>query len=147
MKSNKNIITIIFSILIINVFSKNFRSSYNTIQNEDKLLFKGPKALEMAEKYFGCNDKTRLKGIELDDFNSKETQDGNSIHWSARILLGDYMISELYYTEQAISELTLSSNLIPRGATLLIISALASLPFSPTPAVKTIASTLPSTSI
>ena len=77
--------------------------------NVDKLLFKGPKALDMAEKYFGCNNKTRLKGIELDDFNSKETQDGNSIHWSARILLGDYMISELYYTEQAISEITLAA--------------------------------------
>jgi len=62
----------------------------------------------MAAKYFGCG-KNNLKGVEMDDFNSLETQDGNSIHWSARILLGDYMTSELYYTEQAISEITLAS--------------------------------------
>ena len=29
-------------------------------------------------------------------------------HWSQRILLGDYMISEIYYSEQAISEITLA---------------------------------------
>ena len=74
--------------------------------NVEKLFFKGQKALNMAKKYF---DYRELQGLELDDSNSKETQDGNSIHWSGRILLGDYMISELYYTEQTISEITLAS--------------------------------------
>ena len=64
MKSNKNIIAIIFSILIINVFSKNFRSSYNTIQNEDKLLFVWKHFRHGARgPYIGINPKTHLDFI------------------------------------------------------------------------------------
>ena len=51
-----------------------------------------------------------MDGIELDAINGKElTDNGNTIHWSERILLGDYMIPSLYYIEQSISEITLAS--------------------------------------
>ena len=72
-----------------------------------RLLFIGSRALTIAKAYFNCSNMT---GIEIDDVNGKEVKnDNNSIHWNARILMGDYMIAELYYTEQAISEITLAA--------------------------------------
>ena len=58
----------------------------------------------MAKKYFNCDS---INGIELDDKNVDEPED--TIHWSGRILFGDYMTTDLYYSEQAISEITLAS--------------------------------------
>ena len=74
-------------------------------ENKTKSLIIGDNVVEMARKYFNC---TSMKGVELDITNVGESKDGNSIHWNARILMGDYMISELYYAEQAISEITLA---------------------------------------
>ena len=74
-----------------------------------KYSFIGPKALNIARSYFNC---TSLDGIELDTVSGQETKDKDStktIHWSERILMGDYMIPSLYYIEQAISEITLAS--------------------------------------
>ena len=91
---------------------KNHYITYTeTVQNrmnnvmKEKLFVNGTKTLEIAKKYFGCPE---LKGVELDDFSGNEVKDGNSIHWSERILLGDYMIAELYPMDQAISEITLA---------------------------------------
>ena len=80
----------------------------NTRLNLDEqniISFIGSKAVKKAQEYFNC---PRLQSIELDVLNGKENKDNNSIHWNARILLGDYMIAELYYSEQAISEITLA---------------------------------------
>ena len=71
----------------------------------EKFFAKGPKALKIAQEYFNCSN---LDGIELDDLYNGESDDDNILHWNARILLGDYMISELYYVDQAISEITLA---------------------------------------
>ena len=76
------------------------------IATKIKLFFTGTKALTEARNYF---DYPSLPGIELDESNGKEINDGSSIHWSERILLGDYMTTRLYFTEQAISEITLSA--------------------------------------
>ena len=88
----------------------------NTTQIESRMnnrkpskeFFIGPKAVKMAQNYFNCKNLPG-NGIELDNINGQELKDGNSIHWSGRILMGDYMIAEIYYIEQAISEITLAS--------------------------------------
>ena len=72
-----------------------------------KLFVNGTKVMEVAKKYFNCTNSSFI-GVELDYENGKEVSDGNSVHWSERILLGDYMTPELYYPEQAISEITLA---------------------------------------
>ena len=68
---------------------------------QTRLYAKGPNVLNMGKKYFKCND---IKGVELADNSGGE----NMLHWSERILLGDYMIAEIYYPEQVISEITLA---------------------------------------
>ena len=85
-------------------YTETVKNRMNNVMKE-KLFVNGTKTLEIAKKYFGC---TELKGVELDDFSGNEVKDGNSIHWSERILLGDYMIAELYPMDQAISEITLA---------------------------------------
>ena len=63
MKSFKNVI-IILSFLIIHVLSKNFRTSYETGQNEDKLLFVWKHFRHGARgPYTGINPKTHLDFI------------------------------------------------------------------------------------
>ena len=62
-----------------------------------------PTVIDLAKKYYNCNNIT---GIELENQNSDE--DYQSSHWEARILLGDYMNSILYYPEIVISEFTLA---------------------------------------
>ena len=58
------------------------------------------KVMDYAKKYYNCND---ILGVELED------QDGRTnSHWEARILLGEYMNSEYYNLEVAISEFTLA---------------------------------------
>ena len=58
---------------------------------------------ERARQYFNC---PTLSNIELSSIIS--AGDLEDLHWEARILLGDYMISEIYYPEQVISEFTLA---------------------------------------
>ena len=71
--------------------------------NKEKKFIKTPKVIEYAKKYFNCNSIT---GVELED---GEGYDGyQHSHWEARILLGEYMISEIYTPEQAISGFTLA---------------------------------------
>ena len=60
------------------------------------------KVVSYAKKYFNCN---LISGVELE--RSKEDIIADS-HWEARILLGEYMNSELYTPEQVISEFTLA---------------------------------------
>ena len=43
----------------------------------------------------------------MDDVNGKEASDGSKIHWSERLLLGEYMTPSFYFSEQIISEFTL----------------------------------------
>ena len=76
----------------------------NRIKPTQKLFFQGGKTKEMAKKYFNCNN---ISGIQLDEEIGDEPED--TIHWSGRILFGDYMTADLYYSEQAISEITLAS--------------------------------------
>ena len=85
--------------LLYSIPNRRNRMNANT---QNKLYVNGTKVKEIAKKYFNCPD---LVGVELEDeVNSKE----NMIHWNQRILLGDYMISEFYFSEQAISEITLA---------------------------------------
>ena len=74
---------------------------------DDKYITKkviiSERVLTKAKEYFNCS---KIKGIELDTENILE---GNEfIHWEGRLLLGEYMTSELYYPEQVISEFTLA---------------------------------------
>ena len=79
----------------------NHSSRMNDWFKQTKLYAIGPKVMDIAKKYFGCQN---LEGVELDDTGGKE----DMIHWNARILLGDYMTTDIYYPEQAISEITLA---------------------------------------
>ena len=71
----------------------------------NKTVFIGPKVREIASSYFGCN-LGEGEGIEMDNYAKPENLYNS--HWEVRILLGDYMISEIYYPEQVISEITLA---------------------------------------
>ena len=61
-----------------------------------------PKVVQYARKYFNCSS---LEGIELERSTSNQIADS---HWEARLLLGEYMNSEIYTPEQVISEFTLA---------------------------------------
>ena len=63
----------------------------------------GSNVLRIARNYFNCQS---LDGVEIDDFTNLDGND--NIHWHGRILLGDYMIADVYYMDQAISEITLA---------------------------------------
>ena len=76
--------------------------------NQTKYFFIGHKAVQMAQNYFNCSQLPG-DGIEMDIINGIDSLDGSNIHWSGRILMGDYMIAGLYYIEQSISEITLAS--------------------------------------
>ena len=69
--------------------------------NKEKYKIKTPKVLEFAKKYFGCD---KITGVELEN----KEDNINPSHWEARLLLGEYMNSEPYTPEQAISEFTLA---------------------------------------
>ena len=88
------------------IYHKQTKNRMNN-NNYDKYFFIGDNALRIAKSYFNCPEMT---GIELDIENGYEIRDnGNTVHWNERILLGDYMIPELYFIEQAISEITLAA--------------------------------------
>ena len=78
----------------------NKKNRMNT-ETKNKMYVNGTKVVQIAKNYFNCSN---LTGIELED----DTGNENMIHWSQRIMMGDYMISEIYYSEQAISEITLA---------------------------------------
>ena len=61
-----------------------------------------PKVMEFAKKYYGCE---KINGVELENQGY-----GGSVlsHWESRILLGEYMTSEVYQDELYISEITLA---------------------------------------
>ena len=61
------------------------------------------KVVKFAQKYFNCPN---INGVELEDTPGNDGL--NNSHWEARILLGDYMVSKPYTTEEVISEFTLS---------------------------------------
>jgi hypothetical protein len=75
----------------------------------DKLIVNNTKIVNMAKLYFNCQT---IDGIELDTTYRNSESNPNlcnePTHWEARILLGDYMIRETYYSEQVISEFTLA---------------------------------------
>ena len=56
------------------------------------------KVVNIAQKYFNCNDINRVELEELDTI----------IHWESRILLGEIMTGGIYSPEQVISEFTLA---------------------------------------
>ena len=68
-----------------------------------KKFITGDKVINMAKKYFNCSS---IDGVEIDDTNGLDGAD--NIHWNGRILLGEYMTSEFYFMDQAISEITLA---------------------------------------
>ena len=68
-----------------------------------KYIIKGPNVLNWAIKYYNCSS---LQGIEVDDTVTTEGEE--YIHWSPRLLLGDYMTAQTYYPDQYISEFTLA---------------------------------------
>ena len=79
--------------------------------NEEDLLkqdtsgnyyIQSPKVMEFARKYFGCTDETKLDRIPV------EVDEKGNIHWSARLLLGDYMTDLIYPEEKVISGFTLA---------------------------------------
>ena len=71
--------------------------------NNTKKFIISPKVLAYAKKYFNCSDIT---GVELEDLGGYDNY--NNSHWEARILLGEYMNSEVHTPEQAISGFTLA---------------------------------------
>jgi len=74
----------------------------NRVNTNQKNVISNKNLLTIAKNYFNCNE---IDYIELDD-NSGEGKE--LIHWEGRILLGDYMTSEIYYPEQVISEFTIA---------------------------------------
>ena len=72
-------------------------------ERKEKKYIKSPRVVSYAKKYFNCENIT---GVELEDSSSYD--DYNNSHWEARILLGEYMNSEVHTPEQAISGFTLA---------------------------------------
>ena len=89
-------------------FSNNYFNKFNFLFNKTdefnvvRYYIKSPKVLEVAKKYFDCQD---IDGVELEESGGSGTAGS---HWEARILLGDYMNGVVYPEEQAISEFTLA---------------------------------------
>ena len=66
-----------------------------------KFIVINQEVLNFAEKYFG-------ETITEIEFNEKSnSEDLSESHWEGRLLLGDIMTLDLYYTEVVISEFTL----------------------------------------
>ena len=84
-------------------FLKKIDSERISDNNKEKIIITSEKVLSKAKNYFNCNS---MEGIELNTENSLEGDE--CIHWEGRLLLGEYMTSELYYPEQVISEFTLA---------------------------------------
>ena len=80
---------------VITTISKDKRS------NVRRTYISTPKVLEYAKKYYNCSEN--IIGIDLEDQDNRTNS-----HWEARVLLGEYMNSEPYFSEQVISEFTLA---------------------------------------
>ena len=72
-------------------------------RNKEKKYIITPKVVSYAQKYFNCDSIT---GVELEGGEGYDGQ--RNSHWEGRVLLGEYMISEIYTPEQAISGFTLA---------------------------------------
>ena len=89
-------------------FSKNFFQNFfdnyfeKTVNGINRRFLKGDKLLEVAKKYYDCDD---IEGVELENQGGSGTAGS---HWEARILLGEYMNGYSYTEEQVISEFTLA---------------------------------------
>ena len=84
-----------------------FREKLEIIEKADsdnimRRYLKSPKLLEVAKKYYNCDD---IEGVELENEGGTGTAGS---HWEARILLGEYMNGYAYTEEQVISEFTLA---------------------------------------
>ena len=73
-----------------------------TLRGVERTIVKTPKVIEVAKKYFNCEN---IKGVELEDQGG---QGSTLSHWEQRVLLGDYMGAVIYQEEMAVSELTLA---------------------------------------
>ena len=80
---------------VITTVSNDIRS------NVTRTYINTPKVLEYAKKYYNCGEN--IIGIDLEDQDNRTNS-----HWEARVLLGEYMNSEPYFSEQVISEFTLA---------------------------------------
>ena len=85
------------------VYKKSQQMRMNSIEVE-KYFYRGKNVIDRAKKYYNYPGLTEL---EMDDVNGKEASDGSKIHWSERLLLGEYMTPSFYFSEQIISEFTL----------------------------------------
>jgi len=85
------------------IYKKSQKMRMNS-KDFDKYFYKGTNVIERAKKYYNCQSLTEL---EMDEDNGNEAKDGSKIHWSERLLLGEYMTPKFYYSEQIISEFTL----------------------------------------
>ena len=60
------------------------------------------KILNISKLYFNCE----IEGLQMNDqINIGDYED---LHWESRLLLGDYMTTDIYYPDQVISEFTLA---------------------------------------
>ena len=85
------------------IYKKSQKMRMNS-KDFEKYFYKGTNVIERAKKYYNCQSLTEL---EMDEDNGNEAKDGSKIHWSERLLLGEYMTPKFYYSEQIISEFTL----------------------------------------
>ena len=83
--------------------SKVIKTENETRTNEEKKFIITPNVVAYAKKYFNCDSIT---GVELENSGGYDNYENS--HWEARILLGEYMIAEIYTPEQAISGFTLA---------------------------------------
>ena len=79
------------------------KTENETRTNNTKKFIISPKVVEYGKKYFNCS---YITGVELEDLGGYDGYKHS--HWEARILLGEYMNSEVYTPEQAISGFTLA---------------------------------------
>ena len=93
---------------ILGFLKSYFTDYYHNIFNRTdenglvRYYINSPKVLEVAKKYFNCQD---IDGVELEESGGSGTVGS---HWEARILLGEYMNGVVYPEEEAISEFTLA---------------------------------------
>ena len=85
----------------MNITNKTFVRTGNPIIKE---IIHSANLLKEAQRYFNCTTSD-LEGLELEDEN--QNCDNEFIHWDKRILLGDYMTTDIYVQDQVISKFTL----------------------------------------
>ena len=70
--------------------------------SQSKSIINIPDIINLAKTYFNCSN---IEGIELN--TNVGDLCSEPLHWEERILLGEYMTSNIYYPEQVISDFTL----------------------------------------